>query len=59
MGKNCPFRERDLLHGEECYYGNGVRKCPYFVKYCWLGKHDSHIECTHPSLKKYVQLSLF
>ena len=59
LGSNCPFKERDLQNGEVCYYGNGVDMCPWFKRYCWGDEHDSHIECTHPPLQRYVQLSLF
>lgn len=59
----CPYGERTLENDEEeCYYGNGVDKCPYFIRYCWCDEHDGCIECTHPPVNKnpkYVEQSLF
>lgn len=46
----CPFGVRDLSN-DECYSGNGKNRCPYFVRYDW-DKHNNHIACNHPPLKK-------
>lgn len=48
---NCPFGVRDLSRNDnrsvdECYYGNGVHRCKYFIRYVWDGKHFGCIECT-------------
>lgn len=54
----CPFGERDLLN-DECYSGNGVNRCKYFVRYDW-NKHSGCVACSHPvPEKKCVQLELF
>lgn len=42
----CPFGLRKLEDGSErCYYGNGVGKCKYFVRYDWE-KHPGCIACS-------------
>lgn len=52
----CPFGERDLLD-DECYSGNGVNKCHWFVRYDW-NKHCGCVACSHPH-KTLKQLELF
>lgn len=42
----CPYGYRDL-NNDECYSGNGVNRCKYFVKYDWE-KHYGLVACTHP-----------
>lgn len=44
----CPFGERALDKGEECYYGNSIDKCHYFKRYYWCDEHTGTIECSHP-----------
>ena len=51
----CPFGVRDLQN-DECYSGNGVNRCKYFVRYDWE-KHEGCIACSHP--EKENQLTLF
>lgn len=51
----CPFGVRDLQN-DECYSGNGVNRCKYFVRYDW-GEHEGCIACSHP--EKENQLTLF
>lgn len=42
----CPFGLRKLEDGSErCYYGNGVDRCKYFVRYDW-DKHYGCIACS-------------
>ncbi len=42
----CPWGLRKLEDGtERCYYGNGVGKCPYFVRYDWE-QHAGCIACS-------------
>lgn len=42
----CPWGLRKLEDGSErCYYGNGVDRCKYFVRYDWE-QHAGCIACT-------------
>lgn len=51
----CPFGVRDLQN-DECYSGNGVNRCKWFVRYDWEN-HAGCIACSHP--EKENQLTLF
>lgn len=58
QNRRCPFGERDLAE-EDCYYGNGVGRCPYFIRYEHVGEHASTISCKHPPVERFKQLTLF
>ena len=51
----CPFGERDLAGGEECYYGGGVGRCRWFVTYDF-DRHYDHIACKHPPIRTERQI---
>jgi hypothetical protein len=46
----CPFSVRDLLN-DECYSGNGVNRCKFFVRYDHE-KHEGCVACTHPPVEE-------
>jgi hypothetical protein len=51
-----PVGMRKLEDGSErCYYGNGVGKCQYFVRYDW-GEHAGCIACACELPRNDVQI---